>query len=184
MKRFGIIAALCLSLFGFVGKASAQSDGMPNLKGKLVYGGTFGGGLSGNFLNLSLSPQVGYRIFHPWEIGVRGTYDLKARFDALNGNVFRHYLGVGPYTSVEVFRGLFLYAEDEVLYGFSSGNHETWAGRWYNSVFVGGGFRQYTYNGSYVYIMALYNLSWGNLSNNVWETPYASPLSIRVGYCF
>lgn len=184
MKRFGIIAALCVLLFGCFGKSSAQSLDIPDLKGKLVYGGTFGGGLAGSYLNLSISPQVGYRIFHPWEVGIRGTYNLTARFDAFNGNVFRHYFGIGPYTSIEVFRGLFLHAEDEVMYGFSSGNHETWAGKWYNSVFVGGGYRQYTYNGSYAYFMVLYNLSWGNLSSSIWETPYASPLTIRVGYCF
>ena len=53
------------------------------------------------------------------------------------------------------------------------------------SVFVGAGYRQYSYNGSFVYFLVLYNLSWGGLQDgDKWDTPYASPISLRVGYCF
>lgn len=185
MKRFAIIAALSVMLLGFCGKASAQilSD-VPDLKGRVIYGGNFGFGISGNFLNLSLSPQIGYRIFNPWEIGVRGTYNLQCYFDRYNGNRYSHYLGVAPYTNVQIYKGLFLHVEDEVMYGFSRWNHETQAGRWFNTIFAGGGYRQYTYNGSYAYFMVLYNLSWGLLNNSAWETPYNSPFELRFGYCF
>ena len=72
-----IIASLCLMLFGFAGKASAQFlPDVPDMKGKMIYGGNFGLGMSGNYLSLSIAPQVGYRIFSPWEVGVRLIYDL------------------------------------------------------------------------------------------------------------
>ena len=187
MKRFGIIASLCLMLFGFAGKASAQmfSD-VPDLKGKMVYGGNIGGGLYGRYLNFSIAPQVGYRIFNPWEVGLRGIYDLTCNFDNYYGSSYAHYFGVAPYTNFQVYKGLFIHVEDEMMYGISRWNHTTVAKKWFNSVFVGGGIRQYSYNGSFMYFMVLYNLSWGRLTTGTggMETPYASPISIRVGYCF
>lgn len=182
MKRFGIIAALCLLLFGLGMNVNAQE--VPNLKGKFIYGGNFGGGMSGNYLNLSISPQVGYRILNPLELGVRSTYNLFCLFDRVYGNQSSHYLGGGPYASFQVYRGLFVHAEDEVLYGFSRWNHQTSAGQWFNSVFVGGGYRQYTYSGSYAYLLVLYNLSWNYIQTGTWDTPYSSPFEFRVGYCF
>lgn len=185
MKHFGIIASIGLVLFCFVGKASAQVlPEVPDLKGKVIYGGTFGGGLSGRYLSLSIAPQVGYRIFNPWEVGVRGIYDLTCDFNSVFGNSFAHYFGVAPYTNFQVYRGLFIHVEDEVMYGFSRWNHETVASNWYNSIFVGGGFRQYAYDGSFAYFMVLYNLSWGAIQSSNWNTPYASPIMVRVGYCF
>lgn len=185
MKRFGIIAALSLMLLGFCGKASAQFMGdVPNLKGKVIYGGNFGFGLSGNYLNFSIAPQVGYRVFNPWEIGVRGIYNLQCYFNRVYGNEYAHNFGVAPYTNFQVYRGLFLHVEDEVMYGISNWNHQTTSGKWYNSVFVGGGYRQYSYTGSYAYFLVLYNLSWNLIPSNSWDTPYRTPLLFRVGYCF
>lgn len=185
MKRVAIIASLCLMLFGFAGKASAQIlPDVPNMKGKMIYGGNFGFGMSGYSLSLSIAPQVGYRVFNPWEVGLRGIYDLTCYFDQFYGNEYGHYFGVAPYTNFQIYKGLFVHAEDEVMYGFSRWNHETVASRWYNSVFVGGGYRQYSYTGSFVYIMVLYNLSWGAIQSDNWGTPYATPVALRVGYCF
>lgn len=185
MKRFGIIAALSLMLFGFCGKASAQYYGeVPNMKGKFIYGGNFGFGWNNRYLSLSIAPQVGYRIFNPWEVGVRGIYDLNCYFNRMNGNEYGHYFGVAPYTNFQIFKGLFLHVEDEMLYGIIRWNRQTVSQNWYNTVFVGGGYRQYTYTGSYMYFMVLYNLSWGLIQSSTWDTPYSSPISIRVGFCF
>ena len=185
MKRFGLIASLCLMLFGFVGKASAQFlPDVPDLKGKVIYGGNFGFGMTGNYLSLSVAPQVGYRIFNPWEVGVRTIYDLTCDFDKMYGNTFGHYFGVAPYTNFQVYKGLFVHVEDEVMYGIVRWNHDTVSRNWYNTVFAGGGYRQYSYNGGYTYIMVLYNLSWGIIQSERWGTPYASPIALRVGYCF
>jgi len=32
--------------------------------------------------------------------------------------------------------------------------------------------------------MILYNLSWDVLQVGTWNTPYVSPFTLRVGYCF
>ena len=185
MKRFVIIAASILIFFGYAGKVTAQIlPDVPDMKGKFVYGGNFGFGMSGNYLNLSVAPQVGYRIFSPWEVGLRGIYDLTCFFDSSNGSSYSHYFGVAPYTNFQVYKGLFVHVEDEVMYGFSRWNHATMGSRWFNTVFVGGGYRQYAYNGSFVYYMVLYNLSWGSIQTERWDTPYASPISVRIGFCF
>ena len=185
MKRFGIIAAMSLMLMGFCGKVSAQFlPDVPDLKGKVIYGGNIGGGMSGNYLNFSIAPQVGYRVFSPWEVGVRGIYSLQCYFDRLYGNQYAHYFGIAPYTNFQVYKGIFLHVEDEVMYGFSRWNSSTMGSRWYNSVFVGAGYRQYSYSGSYAYFLLLYNLSWGSQQTGTWDTPYSSPIEFRVGFCF
>lgn len=183
MKRLGIILALSLMLFGVSNKVSAQffSD-MPDMKGKFTYGGDFNFGLYGSRMNFSIAPQVGYRIFSPWEVGMRGVYNLKCYF--YNSEYF-HYLGFAPFTSIEFFRGLFTYAEYENLYGFARYHHESVGGEWYRSVFVGGGYRSYSFGGSYYYFMLLYNLNWDYPRfQNDWLYPYGAPLVIRVGFCF
>lgn len=185
MRKFGIIASLCLMLLGFCGNASAQtSSDRQDMRGRMVYGGNFGFGLHGSRLSFSIAPQVGYRILSPWEIGVRGIYNLNCYFDKYVGSTFRHYFGVAPYTNVEVYRGLFLHVEDEIMYGIARYQNETVSSKWFNSVFVGAGYRQYAYNGSFVYFMVLYNLSWSSISTGGMDTPYAAPFAVRVGYCF
>ena len=185
MKRIGILTALIVMLFGFFGRVSAQFlPDVPNLKGKVVYGGDLGFGMSGNYLDLSLSPQVGYRIFNPWEVGVRGTYKLQCFFYPNVSNVYYHYFGVAPYTNFQFYKGLYLHVEDEVLFGMSRHNHETGQRKWFNSLFGGLGYRQYSYSGSYSFIMVLYNFSYGDPANWDGMYPYYSPIEIRVGFCF
>lgn len=182
MKRFGIITALLLMFVGFSGKVSAQSfSEVPNLRGKFTYGGDFNFGISGSYLNLAIAPQIGYRVFNPWEVGVRGIYNLKCYF---RYNEYYHYFGFAPYTNVQFYRGLFVHAEYENIYGLARFNHEYLEGKWYDSMFVGGGYRSYSYSGNYYYFMVLYNLSWSNQQLHDFLYPYGSPIVIRVGYCF
>lgn len=139
--------------------------------------------MAGNYLHVTLAPQVGYRIFNPWEVGVRGIYNLTCYFDRVHGNEYGHYFGVAPYTNVQVYKGLFLHAEDEVMYGLVKWNDQK-VGEWFNSIFVGGGYRYYSGVKSYMYVMVLYNLSWSAIQSAEWDTPYVSPFVFRVGYCF
>lgn len=184
MKRFVFLASFCLMFFGFVSKVSAQFlPDVPDMKGKFVVGGNLGGGMYGNYLNFSVAPQFGYRISSPWEVGIRGVYELTCDFNKVLGSSYAHYFGMAPYTNFQVYKGLFVHVEDEVMYGFSRWNHTTTGSKWFNSVFVGGGYRQYSKGGSNVYLMLLYNLSWGMMTGEM-DTPYASPIALRVGYCF
>lgn len=183
MKRFGAIAVLFVMLFGFSNRASAQFlPDVPDMKGRVTIGGDFDFSIYGNYLNLAIAPQVGYRIFSPWEVGLRGIYNLKCYFGY---HEYYHYFGLAPYTNCQVYKGLFAHVENESLYGLVRYNHQTYNGGWYNNVFVGGGYRTYSYEGQYYYLMVLYNLSWDyNKMNNDVLYPYGSPLVVRVGFCF
>lgn len=184
MKRFSTIVALFMMLFACSLNAEAQLFGPENgMKGKVVLGGNFGFGVSGNYLNLLIAPQVGYRVTNAWEIGARGTYNLQCYFNRYNGNQTNHWFGPAAYTNVEIAYGIFAHAEYEGLYRVSYFNHQQaeTLHRWYNSYFVGGGYRSYSGNGGCAYFMVLYNLNWYNLND---VSPYSSPIVIRVGYCF
>ncbi len=184
MKRFAIIASMALMLLGCFGKASAQLlPDVPDLKGKFIFGGNIGGGMSGNYLNVTIAPQVGYRVFNPWELGVRGIYDFTCVFNRTLGNRYGHYFGVAPYTNFQFYKGLFVHVEDEIMYGLVKVNDQK-TGQWFNSIFVGGGYRLYNGSKSFMYVMVLYNLSWSAIQSSGWDTPYGSPIALRVGYCF
>ena len=186
MKRFAILASLFLMLLGFSGKVSAQVlPDVPDMKGKVTIGGDFDFGAINHNLNFAIGPQVGYRIFSPWEVGLHGVYNLYCFFDPYGSNEYYHYFGGAPYTNCQVYKGLFVHAEYETLYGLARYDHESFGGQWYNSTFVGGGYRSYSYDGSYYYLMILYNLNYGDVENmSDWLYPYASPFVMRVGLCF
>lgn len=172
---FALAMALTLSC-----TLKAQTFGGPEyMNKKVVVGGDFGLGFYGDSFYIGIAPQAGYRLTRSLEAGVRLGYDLYYHYrDYYYGNYFCHYFSGSAYLNYEIFKGLYLQAEDEEMCLLVSGKDlETSASSWYNSVFVGGGYRQYWGN-SYTYYSVLYNLSWD------YNSPYNSPFVVRVGYCF
>ncbi len=183
MKRITTLLATLLFALCFTNNVSAQLlPDVPQMKGRWVMGGNFAAGMYGNCLNLGISPQIGYRVFDCLEVGTRLIYELDYIFDRQNGNYSFHYFGGAAYTSFRVYKGIFIHAEDEVLYGMNVYNHTVSKGKWFNSVFAGAGYRQYFSNRGFAYLLVLYNLSYD--LNGSLETPYAQPIVFRVGYCF
>ncbi|MGP1447386.1 MAG: hypothetical protein ACTTKO_07675 [Candidatus Limimorpha sp.] len=183
MKRITTLLATLLIVFCFTNNVAAQLlPDVPSMKGRWVAGGNFSAGLYGSQLNVGISPQIGYRVFDRLEVGTRLIYELDYLFDRQNGNLAFHYFGGAASTSLRVYKGLFLHAEDELLYGMSVYNHTVSNGNWFNSIFAGGGYRQYFSNRGYAYFLVLYNLSY-DLHGSL-ETPYFQPIVFRVGYCF
>lgn len=186
MKRIvSLVLAFVFSAF-LMSQAHAQSLGAPDfMRGKFVVGGSFGGGLYGNRLYLGLAPQIGFRITRSLEIGARLGYELNHYFGTpYYGSYSCHYFSGALYANLEVFRGLYLHVEDEESCMLLSGQVvNPNAPKWYNSVFVGVGYRQYVNYGDFVYYSLLYNLSWGFDSAGNYNTPYANPFMIRIGYC-
>ena len=179
MKRLFTLAVAMILAVTVTQQLSAQTFGGPEyMKKKVVVGGDFGLGFYNSSFYVGVAPQAGYRLTRSLEAGVRLGYDLYYHYRNYNyGNYFCHYFSGSAYLNYEIFRGLYLQAEDEEMCLLVSGKAiETSASSWYNSVFVGGGYRQYWGN-SYTYYSILYNLSWDYYS------PYASPFVIRVGYC-
>ena len=182
MKRNITLGLLLLAMMCCVVPVHAQRFGGPErMKGKIIVGGHVGAGYSGRTLHFSVSPQVGYRLTRSLELGTRLGYSLSYHAYTAYGTFFNHYFSGALYGNYEIFRGLYVHAEDEVVCGLVTGPAiETSASRWYNSVLVGGGYRQYS-GSSYVFYSLLYDLSWDYLYE---DTPYANPFIVRMGVCF
>lgn len=182
MRRF-VSILLVLFAFSFT-TVSAQLPKAPSwMKGKIVTGGNFGFNIWGDGLYLSVSPLVGYRLTPALEMGVRFGYDLNYYFGSYYGKYSVHHLSAGAYANYEVIRGLYLHLEDEQTCRLSFAEGSDSGPRWYNSLFVGAGYRQYVSERAFVYISALYNLRWNYSNTGEVDSPYSRPLVLRMGYC-
>jgi hypothetical protein len=129
--------------------------------------------------------SIGYRLLPGFEVGTRLGYSFNYVFDSYYGNHSIHHVAFGAYLNYEVLRGVYLHLEDEELcrltfQGFASNPGKTY---WYNSFFVGAGYRDYITDTSFAYISLLYNLRWDYGQVGELSSPYSSPVVIRVGYC-
>ena len=187
MKRIAVYV-MAFMLVAMVGsEVQAQRFGAPeSMKGKFVTGGNIGAGYSGRTLYFSIAPQLGYRLTKDLEMGVRLGYNLNFYNDYYGyygnyGNYFYHYFNASVYANYEIFSGLYLHVEDEEVCCLVRGeNINPTPATWYNSILVGGGYRQYFSPTGFVYYALLYDLSWDYINLN---SPYVSPFIVRVGYC-
>ena len=182
MKRklcilFALMMAVTLS-----SRLEAQTFGAPEImKGKLVVGGNADLGLAGHCFYVGVAPQAGYRLTRSLEVGARVGYDLQYFWD-IYGNYYYHYFAGSLYANYEIFSGIYLQVEDEEMCCLISGTDvDGVMPNWCNSIFVGGGYRQYYSETSYFYYSVMYNLSWDYTYSSF--TPYANPFVVRVGFC-
>ena len=180
MKRLFTIAIVLMLTAFWSQQISAQTFGAPEyMKGKLIVGGDLDAGYYNSSICFGIAPQAGYRLTRSWEAGVRLGYNLNYFPNYGYGSTFYHGFSGAAYTNLEVFQGIYLHVEDEELCLLVRGSSvEPSAPTWYNSLFAGVGYRQYASADSFMYYALLYDLSWDYLNS-----PYASPLIIRVGLC-
>lgn len=181
MKRIVLLVWTVVLPIFLMSSVQAQIFGGPqSMKGKVVVGADVGAGMYGDCFYVGIAPQAGYRLTRSLELGVRLGYELNHYNDYYYGSYNCQYFSGSAYTNLEIYRGLYLHAEDEELCMLIRGNAvNPNAPSWYNSVFVGVGYRQYSFDSSYIYYAFLYNLSWDYANS-----PYASPYVIRAGVCF
>lgn len=178
------IAFLFLVLAG-VG-LNAQVIDIQDMKGAVVVGGNLGFGASDYVLIANVAPQVGKRLTENLECGMRLSYNMNHFFrSAYNDPYTLNYFGAGVYANYEFFRTVFVHVEDEALYKmvFYNKSYVPDESRWYNSVFVGGGYRQYASDRSFVQLSVLWNLNdfYDPITGD--SSPYTNPV-FRVGYFF
>ena len=154
----------------------------PDFKRKWVFGGDFGMGFSSTSSSILVAPQLGYKFNPDWEAGVRLTYIYRS-YRWQEQRIRTHDRALGFYTNYEVWRGFFAHAETEWLRYtpvYISGS-PPWLvhgdARTFNSILLGGGYRQYYSNSGYAYLLLLYNL------NDSFDSPYSNPI-IRAGVAF
>ena len=153
---------------------------------KLVFGGGFGLQF-GNLTLLDLSPVVGYRVTERLETGIGLTYkyyryknywhDANGRGYDLKSNI----IGGSVYLRYHFLKNVFAHTEFEQLQYRYSQYYNTGTGvareketANISSLFIGGGYKQRISQGSYFFIMALWNLTEGPM------TPYNNPV-LRMG---
>ena len=166
---------------GISSSVLAQTLGGPDyMKGKMVTGGNIGGGYYGDHLYVGVAPQFGYRLTRSLEAGVRVGYDMHFFSDYYYGSYFTHILSGSAYANFEILWGIYVHAEYEKQCVLNSGNAVTNVGpSWYDSMYVGAGYRQYYSANQFIYYSILYDLYW-----DYYSSLYNSPFVIRMGYCY
>lgn len=167
---------------GFISAQDAQQGQKPRFADRIFFGG--GLGLQfGTITLIDISPVVGYRVTEKLETGIGLTYKFYKYNDyySLGSDLKTNIIGGSVFARYHILENLFAHVEYESLHYrydeyYGSGSSITFDQRTaiYNSIFVGGGYRQRISSGSYFFIMALWNLNDGAYS------PYSNPV-LRMG---
>lgn len=186
MKRVIFVLSLfCVFSFAILNDGYAQRQRpTPVMESKWIAGGNFGFGITNSSLYFSVAPQLGYRITPRWELGVRASYELNYYYDYYYGNQTCNLFGGSVYTNYQIFRGIFVHFEDELLYQMPIYNHQVVENdaRWYNNLFAGVGYRQHISSKAYLFLLAMYNINYSLGPYGQFETPY-TPFVFRWGFC-
>lgn len=175
------IGMVSLAVILFLQSAQAQmEDGnlqkKSDFKSHLFYGGGFGLQF-GSVTLIELSPLIGYKVTPKLGIGLSPTYKYysyknsyysssRLENNVYGGSIFARYM---------IFENIFAHAEYESLfYNIKVTGYPTDM-RQYNSVLVGGGYRQQIGSNAAMNLMVLWNL------NDTPDSPYTNPV-IRVGF--
>src|SRR5690606_39156157 len=135
-------------------------------------GGGFGGGTE--YLNISLTPLVGYKVTNQFATGLQTSFQYVRWY----GTSIYNY-GGGPFVQYSFSPKLFAYSQYEYLnFGFFPPGQSEPERAGFNSLFVGGGYVEPVGDRAAFVLMALYNLLYGD----GFGTPYVSPLHFRVGF--
>lgn len=168
MKKF---IFFCLISVCILPGSKAQK---PSFKDRIYVGGNIGASFGG-LTYVEVAPLVGYRFTEKFSAGPT----LKYQFLRINKISANNY-GGGVFSRYLVFDNLFLHAEYEYLsrdlvYIDAFTGRELGRERIaVNSVFAGGGYRQYLGQRAAFDLMLLYNL------NDTPSSPYPNPI-IRMG---
>lgn len=152
--------------------SSYRSNSNSSFSDRIYFGG--GAGFSGgqDYINVSVSPIVGYKITEKFSTGVQLTY----QYVKILGFQFNNY-GGGPFMRYNVTEKFFGYTEYEYLnYGFFGSGTGVERLNFY-SWFVGLGYSEPISSKVSFNITALYNVLYGDGSNS----PYSSPFVFRAG---
>ncbi len=165
-----LLSTLCI-LFALA--TTAQNK----LADKIYFGGGFGFSAGSNQTNLSLSPQVGYKITEKFSAGVGISYQyVKIK----NPNISINNYGWSLFTRYNIVQQFFAYSEFERLSFEYPTNFdpERTERTGYNSLLLGGGYSERLGGRASFSMMALYNVLYDETE---FPRPYSSPWVIRAG---
>lgn len=144
-----------------------------SLSDRIYFGG--GGGFSGGnqYVNIAVSPLIGYKFTEQFSGGLQITYQYVKFLEATASNY-----GGGPFLRYNFTQKFFGYTQYEYLNYLPLGSTNSSENRYhFNSWFVGIGYSEPLGDRAAFNIMALYNLM-----HKDGRSPYQSPLQFRVGF--
>lgn len=147
------------------------------LSDKIYFGG--GGGISAgtDFTNISISPQVGYKVTNQYIVGIGVTYQY-VKIKSIDKSLTNY--GWSVFNRYNVTQQFFAYGEFERLtfqYFTDAPIYEDTDRLGYNSLLLGGGFSNQLGGSAAFSTMVLYNV----LYSEGEPGPYRSPWVIRAG---
>lgn len=171
------IILILLFSFSFLFDAQAQyrepSSGGGGFGKKIYFGGGGGFSAGSNYLNLSVSPLVGYKVTDRFSAGIQATYQFAKFFEARANNY-----GGGPFLRFNITQKFFTYTQYEYMnYGLLAIPPDTGERFDFRSFFVGLGYTEPIGKHLAFNVTALYNL----LYKDGTQSPYRSPFVFRVG---
>ncbi len=186
MKKVLLLLAILFSMNAF-----SQDKEILEPQGDFFDRSVFGGGLGlqfGTLTFIDISPMIGYRITDRLETGIGLTYKYYKYNDFYTDQTTGQKVdlksdmyGASIYTRYHILENVFAHVEYERLrYNFeniySSGGQilREPMHTYINGLFVGGGLRQNITKGSFLYVMALWDLIEDP------NSPYQNPI-IRMG---
>ena len=147
------------------------------LADKIYFGGGFGFSAGSNQTNLSLSPQVGYKITEKFSTGVGISYQyVKVK----NPDISINNYGWSLFSRFNIVQQFFAYSEFERLsFEYPTNFDPVRTDRTgYNSLLIGGGYSERLGGRASFSMMALYNVLYDEAEL---PRPYSSPWVIRAG---
>ncbi len=167
--RLGLVTILLLAVLG----VSAQAK----LSDKVYFGGGFGLSAGGNGTNISLSPQIGYKITSRYSAGIGIMYQY-AKIQGIESSINNY--GWSVFNRYNLTRQFFAYGEYENLQFefFTSLRPERTDRAGYNSLLIGGGYTEALAGRASFSVSALYNVLY-DVTDPI--QPYDSPWVVRAG---
>lgn len=161
-------------VFAFVLNVTAQSK----LSDKIYFGGGGGFSTSSNQTNISIFPQVGYKITNRYSAGIGLTYQYVKIKQPINTSLSN--FGWSIFNRFNITNQFFAYAEFErltfeYLTSFSPERTEKSA---FNSLLIGAGYSEQIGGRASFNVMALYNVLYDEAEI---PRPYNSPWVLRAG---
>lgn len=140
----------------------------------------YGGGLGlqvGNITLIDVSPLVGIKVTPRISLGISPTYKYYSykNYYSTSSDLRTNVYGGSLFARVLIIENLFAHAEYEMLqYNTKQPGYSDYLKK-YNSLLVGGGYRQPISANASMYILVLWNL------NDTPDSPYTNPI-IRAGF--
>lgn len=147
------------------------------LSDRIFFGGGFGLSAGSDVTNISLSPQVGYKVTQRYLAGIGITYQY-VKIKNIDSSINNY--GWSVFNRYNITRQFFAYSEFENLQFefFTSLSPERTERDSYNSLLIGAGYSESLSGRASMSFMALYNVLYDPADP---IQPYDSPWVIRAG---